>query len=131
MYDRKLAIPQGLARIEILANKDEIDDFLKRGFSYVRIFRELSYQHKITMKYITFVYQIKKIYPELKKQKKSKNKKVKIRKEQSTSTNEQVKNQSVKQREKKQTNFQNPPVSFTEGASISDLIGDIEKKESK
>lgn len=75
MYNRNSAIPQGLAKIEIIANKNEIDDFLGKGFSYIRIYRELFSQHKITMKYVTFVYQIKKLYPELKKQKKSKRKK--------------------------------------------------------
>lgn len=68
MRIKNFSIPQGQAKIEITAHQTEIAAYLKKGFSYIRIYRELFNQKKITMKYGAFVYHIKKLYPELKKQ---------------------------------------------------------------
>lgn len=73
MY-QKDAIPHGLSKVQVLANKDEISELLKKGWTYINIYKELSSNNKITMKYGAFAYHLRKIFPEfIKRKRKGKN----------------------------------------------------------
>lgn len=113
MAERK---PKNTSKIEVIAHKNEIEDLLAKGYNYTLVFNKLKAQNKISCKYHAFLKSTKSICENNKKAKQL-NKKNK----QDNQNN---------QNEQKQESTPSQKVSFTDGANVSVLIGDIEKKES-